>query len=111
MSLTNWGECIPDPFKGQHIPWSTWVERYLNKVVICVLSLPIYMRFCFIKNINLFVNHISWNICDKLHTAKMKFNKAEIHKDAYHNHHIPLLPYKATVEFVASLGGVLVLAV
>ena len=38
-------------------------------------------------------------------------NKAEIHRDAYHNHQIPLLPYKVTVESAACLGGVLVLAV
>ena len=38
-------------------------------------------------------------------------NKAEIHRDAYHNQQIPLLPYKATVESVACLGGVSVLPV
>ena len=31
-------------------------------------------------------------------------NKVEIHSDAYHNHLIPLLPYKATVVSAACLG-------
>ena len=30
-------------------------------------------------------------------------SKAEIHRDAYHNHLIPMLPYKVTEEFVARL--------
>ena len=36
-------------------------------------------------------------------------NKVEIHRDAYHNHQIPLLPYKVTVESAACLGGMSVL--
>ena len=35
----------------------------------------------------------------------------QIHRDAYHNHLILYIPCKATVEFAACLGGILVLPV
>ena len=74
-------------------------------LLICFLSLPNCTHFYFLQIINLFVYTTFLRIFGSL---KMKYyiyiNKVEIHRDAYHNHQIPLLPYKATLKSVACLG-------
>ena len=50
----------------------------------------------------------SYSYCTLQHCNK---DYSQIHRDAYHYHLIPMIPYKAAVESAACLGGVVVLTV
>ena len=83
--------------------------KYSAYTFVLGLFTAITLRHC---NINPLLKYtpLFWN--SSLLCTNYYGNKAQIRRDAYHNHLIPMLPYKATVEFVACLRAyILVLPV